>query len=69
MLPSRASTEPTAQFSYQLVVTVGGLVRSCYQPMTYQHSEEREDEDTLVSLLPSLLLVIIIIGYDKSIVL
>ncbi len=34
--PSRASTEPTAQFSYPLVVTVGGRIRSCYQPMTYQ---------------------------------
>ena len=32
-----------------------------------KYCEEREDEDTLVSLLPSFLLVII--GYNKSIVL
>ncbi len=31
VLPSRASTEPTAQFSYPLVVTVGGRIRPCYQ--------------------------------------
>ncbi len=31
--------------------------------------EEREDEDTLISPLPSFLFLLVIIGYNKSIVL